>query len=347
MQNKRPTLEDVARAASVSKTTASLALNGKAENKIPSATRARVLAAADALQFRPHGVARALTRRRADVLGVICTLNPFVELAHHAFEQALLSALFHHALDRGYNPMIYGVPPVDGGGGLLTRYADGRSDAFVLLYPEPGNALLECLPTVGIPAVALCCRAEGACWVDSDHAEGVQAAIQHLVALGHRRIAYLVDPVVDTAVHARVVAFRETLRACGLPVREDWIVSYGAEEAATERQVAKLFQSNEKPTALLTFNDFAAGEAYSALRALGLRIPEDVSVVGFDDIPAARTMAPPLTTVRQDVVRMARAAVDLAIQALSEKNVTQEVVCPVELVIRHSTAPPMERDFPG
>src|SRR5689334_17304073 len=133
--NKRSTLADVARAANVSKTTASMALNGKGLDKIPHATRARVLAAADELQFRPHAVARALVRRRADVLGIVCTVNPFVELAHHAFEHALLSAVFYHALERGYNPMIYGVPEEGAEEDVFRRYADGRSDAFVLLYP--------------------------------------------------------------------------------------------------------------------------------------------------------------------------------------------------------------------
>ena len=192
--SKRPTLADVAKAANVSVTTASLALNGKATDKIPLSTRKRVYAAAETLNFRPNGVARALVRQRADVLGVVCTLNPFVELAHHSFEQALLSALFYHALEVGYNPMIYGVPPADAEDNLFPRYADGRSDAFVLLYPPPTSLLLTRLPQLGIPVVSVCCRVEGVRWVDSDHESGIRAALAHLIALGHRRIAYLTGP---------------------------------------------------------------------------------------------------------------------------------------------------------
>ena len=161
---KRPTLADVAREARVSKTTASLALNGKGLNKIPAATRSRVLAAADALRFRPHGVARALVRRRADTLGVVCTVHPFVELAHHAFEHALLSAVFHYALERGYNPMIYASPADEASEYDFRRYADGRSDAFVLLYPPPNSGLPDYMERMGIPAVALCARRPGAGW---------------------------------------------------------------------------------------------------------------------------------------------------------------------------------------
>src|SRR5579859_1132336 len=161
---KRPTLADVAREARVSKTTASLALNGKGLNKIPAATRSRVLAVADALRFRPHAVARALVRRRAETLGVVCTVNPFVELAHHAFEHALLSAIFHYALERGYNPMIYAPPANDAGESDFRRYADGRSDAFLLLYPPPEGGLPDYLEAMGIPAVALCPRRPGPGW---------------------------------------------------------------------------------------------------------------------------------------------------------------------------------------
>jgi len=342
---KRPTLADVAQSAGVSKTTASLALNGKGLNKIPASTRARVLAAAGALQFRPHGVARALVRRRAEVLGVVCTVNPFFEMAHHAFEQALLSALFYHALERGYNPMIYGPPAEGVAEEALLRYADGRSDAFILLYPPPDSVLLKYLYSQDIPVVALCSstpdpRAVG---VDSDHEAGIRALIAHLTELGHRRIAYIIDPNSDRETHLRILTFRAALRERGLPVREDWIVPYAEENASAEAAVAQLFSGAAPPTALLTWNDFIAEEVYKALRQRGLRIPEDVSVVGFDDTPSARTAVPALTTVRQDMVQMGRAAVDIAIEALAEEIRPEQnrlILCPVQFIVRQSTAPP-------
>jgi LacI family transcriptional regulator len=341
---KRPTLADVAREAGVSKTTASLALNGKGLNKIPDETRARVRAAAEALRFRPHGVARALVRRRAETLGVVCTVHPFVELAHHAFEHALLSAIFHDALQRGYNPMIY-APPGDGAGEVdLRRYADGRSDAFVLLYPPAADGLPDYLEALGIPAVALCARRPCANWrqVDSDNEAGIRAALGHLVALGHRRIAYLIGPGGEDHVDTRVQAFFAVLHERGLAVRQEWIQPFCNGAADTYAMVERLFAGAETPTALLTWNDFAAEEVYKALRRLGRRIPEDVSIIGFDDMPSSRVAVPPLTTVRQDVVRLGRAAVDLALQALSADAVNpaaRVVVCPVELVLRQSTAP--------
>ncbi len=344
--HKRPTLEDVAFAAGVSKTTVSLTLSGKGINKIPSVTRERVLAAAAKLQFRPHGVARALGRRRADVLGVVCTLNPFVELAHHAFEQSLLSALFYQTLEYGYNPMIYAASPISASKDVLPRYADGRSDAFLLLYPEPAGMLMTCLPEMGMPVIAICRQIDGANWVDSDHTAGIDASLAHLAELGHRRIAYAAPSDVDFASHGRVVAFREGLLRLGLPVREDWIVHCDSEGQSDESGIGRLFSSAENaecPTAVLAWNDFTAGEVYKLIRKEGLRIPEDVSVIGFDDVPAARVASPPLTTVRQDVMLMAKAAVDMAMTALSGTASSEGancVLCPVNLIIRESTAVP-------
>ncbi len=286
-----------------------------------------------------------MTRRRADVLGLVCTVNPFVEMAHHPFELELLSALFYHALERGYNPMIYGLP-ADDAEGTLRRYVDGRSDAFVLLYPPPDSALLCYLHAQGVPVVALCSSypESPTRWVDSDHAQGIRAAVAHLAALGHRRIAYLTAPSADIMAHTRVRAFCAALEEHGLPVCSEWIIPYAWESAVAETLIAPLLAGDEPPTALLIWNDFAAEGVYKAIRRLGFRIPEDVSIIGFDDTPSARAAVPPLTTVRQDIVRMARAAVDLAIEALSTEAMPEPppyVLCPVELIIRQSTAPPV------
>ena len=119
-----------------------------------------------------------------------------------------------------------------------------------------------------------------------------------------------------------------------------WILPYETEDVTTEEQIARLCAGPEPPTALIAWNDYAAEEVYKALRARGVAIPEEMSVVGFDDIPSSRVAVPPLTTIRQDVVRIGRAAVDLVLGALSETPEITTVVCPVELVVRQSTAPP-------
>lgn len=343
----RPTLADVARAAGVSKTTASMALNGKGSKNIPDSTRERVVAAASALHFHAHGVARALTRRRADVLGILCTLDPFVTLVHHEFEHSLLSAIFSRVLEGGYNPLIYGYPEAEATKQELLRYGDGRSDAFILLYPSCDSPLIKHLHALGMPVVTLGCRPNepGVRWVDSENAEGIRAAVAHLADLGHRRIAYLTGPEGEDTVRARVTAFREALAERGLSIREDWIVPYTWDTTVTGAQLERFMADATPPTALLTWYDFAAGDVYQAAQRIGLRIPDDLSVVGFDDTRTAAILTPSLTTVRQDPFKMGRVAVDLVLAALSEERAEpelQSVVCPVELVVRQSTAPPSQ-----
>ncbi|HLV80319.1 MAG TPA: LacI family DNA-binding transcriptional regulator [Chthonomonadaceae bacterium] len=351
----RATLADVARSAGVSKTTASLVLNGKGLSNISEETRHRVVTAAAALHFRPHGVARALTRRRADVLGIVCSMDPFVEqVHHHEFEHNLLSAIFSRTIERGYNPLIYGYPPPEAGPERLLRYADGRSDAFILIFPPAGCALLKRLHALAIPAVAVMNRQAHpeALWVDSDHEAGIQALVGHLAELGHRRIAYLTGPPQEEAVLARVAAFRTALQERGLPVREEWITPYLWDAEQTYRTLKRLLCAPERPTALLTWYDFAAGDVYLAARRLQLRIPEDLSVVGFDDTLSATMLSPALTTVRQDPEGMGRLAVDMALQSLAEEMPpahAQTAVSPVQLVARESTSSPgpsVSSDFP-
>jgi DNA-binding LacI/PurR family transcriptional regulator len=345
LMKHHPTLADVARAAGVSKTTASMALNGKGLTKIPDATRERVLNAAGTLQYRPHGLARALTRRRADVLGVVCKVSPFIERAHHAFEQGLLSAIFGRALERGYNPLIYGYPPDGAGDREILRYADGRSDAFILLNPPTGSDLVRYLHGAGTPTVTVLSRDTDprGRWVDSDHEGGIRASVAHLADLGHRRIAYLIGPRTEDVVNRRVTAFCEALDERGLPARADWILPHTWDVVGTGEHLDRLLADPHPPTAILTWYDTAAEDLFRAARMRGLRIPEDLSVIGFDDMPAARSMVPALTTVRQDPDMVGKAAVDLALDALCEPNTPgkmRQVVCPVELVVRQSTSVP-------
>lgn len=342
---KRPTLVDVAREAGVSKTTASMALNGKGHSNIPDATRERVVAAAVALEFRPHAVARALTRRCAEVLGIVCTVNPFEDLSHHAFEHCLYAAIFYHSLERGYNPMIYGFPARPDDRHDIHRFADGRSDAFILIYPRPESPLLRFLHEEGIPTVTVSCRDNDprGRWVDSDNEAGIRSAVKHLVELGHRRIAYLSGPPAEDNARTRLAAFRNVLAEYGLPVREDWMTPYTWKREVTRRQLDRFLADPEPPTALLAWYDFAAEDVYEAAARRGLRIPQDISVIGFDDAPSSRIASPPLTTVRQDPVLMGEAAVDLALAALDERSHAdspRSVICPIELIVRGSTAPP-------
>ncbi len=341
--NRRSTLADVARAAQVSKTTASMAVNGKGDGKIPLVTRQRVMEAANALHFRPHAVARALVNRCANVLGIVWTLDPFRRAANHPFEQALLSAIFYEALERGFNPMVYAYPGSSCSEIDFMRFVDGRSDAFLMLYPPVDCPLVRYLGDRDIPVVSLCSRVRDsrARWVDSDHQAGIEALVEHLASLGHRRIAYFIGPDAEDAVHTRVQTFQQALESRGLPFHQNWVLPYTWQTDITDQQIETLMSDPEPPSALLTWYDFAAEEIYRVLRGRGLCVPEDISVVGFDDVHPASTLEPPLTTVRQDVSFLAQSAVEMAISAVTNKDDGEDLprhrICPVELVVRRST----------
>lgn len=349
---KRPTLADVAKAAGVSKTTVSIALNGREVKNVSELTRARIVAVARTLGFRPHGVARALSRRRADVLGVVGKVDPFIHESQHRFEHGLLSSIFRRTLERGYNPLIYGFPREDDDEHVLTRYADGRSDAFLLVNPPVDCPLAGYLRSTGMPFVSICNRggadAFKSWWVDSDNEAGVRALVDHLAALGHRRIAYFTGPPNEDNVRTRTHAFRAALAAHGLPVYDDMIARFYWDDGRTGNTLAALMSRRDRPTALLAWNDYVAEDLCRRVRELGLRVPEDVSIAGFDDTPQARTADPPLTTVRQELDALGRNAVDLALEALcgEEDEVAADsarsILCPVRLVVRDSTAPARE-----
>lgn len=341
---KRSTLADVAIKAGVSKTTVSLTLNGKGAESIPRATRDRVMAAAGELQFRPHAAARALVRRRAEVLGVVCTFDPFLDLAHHAFDHGLLASVFHSALQRGYNPMMYRFPPDGADERVLLRYADGRSDAFVLLYPPLDSPLMHRLQKLGMPMVTVCCRPPDpkARWVDSDNDSGIRMAIRHLKGLGHRRMAYFYTGTQYGNRNDRVNSFLASTREPGSGIDKTWVWEHDWTEAGSVELLRKLLAEPDPPTAILVWNDVAAENVYFAAHRLGVRIPEDMSVVGFDDTPTARMAMPGLTTVRQNLTMMGKAAADLALDALDDEPVMPgctSVICPVALVVRESTGP--------
>jgi LacI family transcriptional regulator len=339
----RPTLADVAKAAGVSKTTASLSLNGREVRNVSTETQRRIHSVALELGFQPHALARALSRRRADVIGVVGAIDPFVHESHHLFEHGVLTSIFRRTLECGLNPLVYRLPSLQADASSLATYTDGRSDGFILLNPPADCPLTTHLHEANIPAVTICYRnpLAGGLWVDSDNEAGIEMLLNHLVSLGHRKIGYFVGPGREGNAVARRTAFRGTLQSLGIAVNERWIVRFLWDFDCTLELVDQMFATDDHPTALLAWNDYAAEHICRALQIRGFRVPEDVSVAGFDDTPKALLADPPLTTIRQDLALLGHSAVDLAMQAI-EGDGTQKfrpVTCPVELVVRNSTGP--------
>ena len=328
---RRPTLDDVARKAGVSRALVSIVMRGAAGAS--EQTRARVRAVADELGYRPDPRARRLREHRTKLIGVT-----FV--AGQEFHADLVDGVYVAAERVGYDVVLSGVTPHRDERRALRTLVDDRCEGLLLVGSElPARELVDVDDRV--PVVALARRVRGVDSVRSDDAVGAALGIEHLVGLGHRRILYL-DGGRAPGAAERSRGYRRASRAAGCP---EWIGSGGL----TEREgaaAAGAMLAGELPTAVFAFNDRCALGVMDVLIRAGVSVPQRVSVLGYDDSPLAGLAHVDLTTVRQDSMALAEAAVGRLVARLdcvSGESGIVDVVCDPTLVVRGSTAPPSTR----
>lgn len=327
-----PTMADVARRAGVSHQTVSRVLN--APQTVSLVTRQRVTEAVTELGYRRNSVARALASGHTRVIGVVVD-----ELAFHGPARTVV-AVAEAARQAGY---VISLDPQEtmstaNVSAALGRHVDRAVEAVVVVSAHGWARIDSSVVDIDIPVVSIDGALGGATTsVGVDQRAGAMIATRHLVALGHRRIAHVAGPSDWPQAVERRAAFLEALAAHGLtpgPVLEgDWTARSGHE--AMHRAIGQ----DPSLTAVVVANDQMAVGAYRAIAQSGLRVPDDVSVVGFDDIPEAGFLEPPLTTVRQDFSALGTEAVRLVLAALSAQPCPSRVI-PPHLVVRASTAPP-------
>lgn len=340
MSAKRPpTLEDVAAACGVSMATVSYAISGK--KKLSPETLEKVAKAVRRLNYHPNAVARGLQQRRVNMLGVLFgRINPAVCMKD-AYLTGVLAGVMHQAQHQGFNIALY-TGQWGTHGEPKTSLRDGRTDGILALAPNKDWDLLEGLAASGVPIVSVAGVTKmGVTAVDVDNYTGARLATEHLLGLGHRRIGYLRSDVHLSCYVPRGVGFTEALAAAGLQAAPELTrVCYFNRLRANEATAAMLASENP-PTAIFAANDTMAFGALDAARAAGVRVPEDLSIVGFDDIPAAANTLPALTTVRQPLQAIGEKAAALLIQKICEPDTAMPLdtaLLPPELVVRDSTA---------
>lgn len=330
---RSPSMADVAARAGVSHQTVSRVLRDHPNVRVT--TRERVLAAIDELGYRPNHAARVLVTGRSGALGVISLNSTLYGPASmlYAVEEASRSA--------GYSVTVATVRAVDlaslreGVQRLLDRAVDG----IVVIAPlASASEAIEDLP-VGVPVVAV----EGdpstpPSVVRVDQVSGARVATEHLLAAGHRTVWHVAGPTEWFDAQGRITGWRTALADAGVeapePLSGDWSAASGY---AAGRELARTPQV----TAVFAANDQMALGVYRALRERGLRVPDDISVVGFDDIPEAAYLTPALTTMRQDFAAVGtRALRALLHQIETGRTEWHDEVVHTQLIIRESTAPP-------
>lgn len=325
---RRPTIQNVADAAGVSRALVSIVFRDAPGAS--DATRARIRTVADQLGYRPDRRAQLLRQARTRTIGVSFAV-------HDAFHAELVEALYRVADDRGYSVNLSATTGARSEIVAAESLLADRPEAVILLgaaLDVPGlAAVLESVPTVVVT------RSAGglADCVHTDDHEGGRLAAAHLFGLGHRAVHYLDAPRAAGA-DARLAG---VLAAAASAQARVEVVDAGGDEEAGIRAATALLAAGELPTAVFAFNDrCAVGVLETFLRA-GVRVPEQVSVVGYDDSRVAGLSVVSLTTVAQDAAAMARGAADFAIARIDDRAApTREAVLPPALVVRGSTGPP-------
>ena len=340
---KRPaisasTIYDVSELAGVSTSTVSRSFSRP--ELISEATRARVFAAAKQLNYRPSTLAGSLTTKRTLLIGLITAdiQNPFVASLARGVQDGIAAKrylsvicstdgdaareleLLHEMLARGVDGFVI-TPPFDS--------------------PDPDvSATLNELPARGIPVVFIGYRSDPSSdFVTSDAKSGETEAVNYLASLGHTRIGFIGGYYTRGIGLGRWRGYRETLRACGLPLLPELEVETETTSSGGFEAMKHLLSLPEPPSAVVSVNDLMAIGALEACRQLGLDVPGSVSIIGFDDIPMASLTTPPLTTVAQPAYSLGHTAAKSILNRLSTPDLApQQIILGCKLVVRASAA---------
>lgn len=330
MLERASSMRDVARMAGVSLQTVSRVANG--EPHVADAKRERVLAAMQDLEYRPNSAARAMRRGAYRSVGVV------YHSLHSVGTHRSLEEISERAVSHGYGTTIMPVAAASGraASSAFTRLGEMAVDAVIVVFPSPFglDATLE-IPTT-VPLVVLGPpQGRGSSSVDFDQNGGATRAIEHLLALGHPTIHHIAGPADSFSSAARTAAWRRLLEAQDRRVPD---YDHGDWSAESGYLLARRMLETETPSALFVANDQMALGAYRALAEVGLRVPDDVSVIGFDDVDEAAMYPPPLTTVAQDWEGLGRESLRVAL-SMTRGGDPEDICLPLRLIERHSTAP--------
>jgi LacI family transcriptional regulator len=336
------TLRDVATLARVSPFTVSAVLNGVRSNtRVSAETRERVERCARQLHYTPNASARGLVRRRSDCIGVLVGIADSGASLSDPYASGVLSGILSEAFQRKLGVTILPHAMSEGDDEPMTSYRNGCCDGVVLIAPHNGSRAVAQLIDSGFPGtlVAYAMSERSLSSVDVDNAAGIRLAVDHLRALGHHRIAHIAgNPDLSSAVE-REFAFRAAMADASLSVPEGFVrwACYSGNQTAPV--VKAMLALPSPPTAIVAANDHIALAVIQTASALGVDVPGQLSVTGFDDIPTASHANPSLTTIRQPLAAIGKESVRLLVASIAGDAPVQTRLAP-ELIGRASTARP-------
>ncbi|GHJ39214.1 LacI family DNA-binding transcriptional regulator [Streptomyces sp. TS71-3] len=334
MTSNRVTIREVAAQAGVSVATVSKVLNDR--HGVAADTLLRVRAAIDELGYESSLVARSLRNHRTNVVGVLVW-------AIEPYSAELLKGVARGLKGTGYELVVYSTGGEAGGRvGWERRYLSRLSgtliDGAVLVTPTVSTR------DIGSPVVAVDPHSGGddGWTVAADNARGARLAVEHLLELGHRRIGFLGRPPRDLeSSRQREAGYRSALKAAGIPFDPDLLRNAGYEAHESSNAARALLTLPQRPTAVFAANDVTAIATMETALTLGMRVPQDLSVIGFDNIPESTMVEPALTTIEQPLQLMGQRAVEMLLDLLGGREPGEgQVMLPTRLVVRGSCAEP-------
>lgn len=331
------TIRDVAKKAGVSYTTVSRVLNNK--NEITEETRKRVQEAMDELGYAPNPIARSLATNQTHELGFIVSdiTNPFLADVARGIQR--------YAWEYGYSVTII---MTDSNQEMeleaIKFLIDRRADGIIITPPETDANNFEILKQAKkghrFVLIGRHVEHENVSFVSTSTATGEYNATKYLISLGHRRIAHIQASLRMGYGRGKVSGYKKALEEAGIPFDPHLVVPSGFLSIEYgEKACEELLKLPQIPTAITATNDLVAIGALNAIKNAGLRVPDDISVVGFDDIIYAKNTRPPLTTVSQPALRLGTIAAHTLLQSMQSKPYEKETILDCELVVRESTGP--------
>lgn len=331
----QPSIKDVARVAKVSHPTVSRALRHSPLVKAETAERIRQIARS--IGYRPSAVARSLVTKKTNTIGVVVTTitDPFIG--------EVVSGIEETANKHGYSVILANSnADPDREIQVANSFHEHRVDAILVTSSRVGALYVPLLSQLRIPVVLINNQHPGE-FVHSVMIDNITAsrnATQHLVELGHKRIAYISDRFGSQSDTERLGGYRQTLESAGIAFVSSLVVAGDGRPAGGTRAMKQLLAQPASPTAVFCYNDMSALGALSCIREHGLRVPEDISLVGFDDLLFASYADPPLTTVRQSKHQMGQVAMEIVLKLFSGIRSETNIKMQGELIVRRSTAAP-------
>jgi DNA-binding LacI/PurR family transcriptional regulator len=349
MGKKRVTSSEVAKEAGVSRTTVSFVLNNAPNTGIPEETRRKVQEAAARLKYRPNVSGRRLASGRTETIGFVMHQSPDRAAADLFLPQVLLG-LVEITRENAYHILLHPVDPDNPADDYSDLIYEGHVDGIILSGPQQHEPEAVALYEQGYPIVVTGRLQKGLACVDADNYQAAQLATNHLLGLGHRRIGLITNaPRIYLGSDQRYRGYCDALLAAGI-VPDPAIVQEGFFTSSSGFQaMSTLLELPDRPTAVFVASDVVALGAVQAVKVHGLTIPQDVAVVGCDDISITQYIEPPLTSVRLPAYELGWHAGQMLLQLISKDPPADLLrLLPTELVVRQSCgADPAGHTFAG